>query len=335
MSIWLHYGEDEKLAMLQQTAEAINVVEQAVEKDWWVSAILMALSKTTWADFLQFKGGTSLSKSWGLINRFSEDIDLAISRLFFGLPDDTPQQRTEIRRKSFHYIKNTLIKELNQILTSSGIYDFEIELVTRNSSEVVTIVEVKYKSILTSVINYVLPVVKIEFSAMSLDEPYSEKEMTTLIHAQYTAIDNDISCVFKSVLPERTFLEKIFLLHEEYQKSNPRTERMTRHLYDLEKMMDSPFAESALKNTALYKTIVGHRQKFSNIQDIDYQTHYPAQIQICPPERLLNSWRADYENLCESFIYEKSKKTFDELINRILDLTNRIREINLKADEDK
>lgn len=116
MSIWVHYNEDEKLVMLQQTAAAKNVVEQAVEKDWWVSVILMALSKTSWADFLQFKGGTSLSKAWGLINRFSEDIDMAISRSFFGLPEDTAQQQTAIRRKAFHYIEETLIKEINIIL---------------------------------------------------------------------------------------------------------------------------------------------------------------------------------------------------------------------------
>ena len=333
MSIWLHYNEDEKLVMLQQTAAAKNVIEQAVEKDWWVSAILKTLSKTSWADFLQFKGGTSLSKAWGLINRFSEDIDLAISRSFFGLPEDTGQQRTAIRRKSFHYIKETLIEEINNILVSNGINGYEIELVTQNSSAMVTTIEVRYRSILTTVIDYVLPVVKIEFSSMSFDEPNAEKEITTLIHSQYPEIDNEIKCMFKSISPERTFLEKIFLLHEEYQKDNPRTERMSRHLYDLEKIMDSPFAESALQNAELYKNIINHRQKFNNIKGIDYQTHYPAKIQICPPEKLLNNWRDDYENLRESFIYDKSKKTFDELLARMLELTNKIRKMNMKTDE--
>jgi hypothetical protein len=84
MSIWLNYSEDEKMVLLQQTAVARKIsAEQAIEKDWWVTAILVALSKSSWADFLQFKGGTSLSKAWGLISRFSEDIDLTISRSFF------------------------------------------------------------------------------------------------------------------------------------------------------------------------------------------------------------------------------------------------------------
>lgn len=329
MSIWFQYDKDEKLVMLQHTAAAKKVVEQAVEKDWWVCAVLMALSKTSLANYLQFKGGTSLSKSWGLINRFSEDIDLAISRSFFCLPEETKQQLAKIRRKAFRYIKDTLINELNESLSSNGISDYEIKLVTKNSSDMITTVEVKYNSILTTVIDYILPVVKVEFSAMSLDEPNSEQEITTLVHSKYTEIDNEINCVFKSVLPERTFLEKIFLLHEEYQKDNPRTERMSRHLYDLEKMMDSPYAELALQNTELYKSIITHRQKFNNIQDIDYRSHYPDSIQICPPEKFRSDWKSDYEKLRESFIYDKSKKTFDELIARISELTDKIRKINI------
>jgi predicted nucleotidyltransferase component of viral defense system len=327
MSIRQHYNDDEKLVMLQQTAAARKIVEQAVEKDWWVSAILTALSKTSWADFLQFKGGTSLSKAWGLINRFSEDIDLAISRLFFNLPDDTPQQRTTIRRKTFHYMETTLIDELVQALKSIGIRDYEIKLVTENSSAMVATIEVKYKSILGTIIDYILPVVKIEFSAMSLDEPYREKEITTLVHSTYPDIDGEIKCRFKTVLPERTFLEKLFLLHEEYQKDKSRTTRMSRHLYDLEKLMDTSFAKSALQDVDLYKTIIKHRQKFNNIQGIDYQTYYPALIQILPPENLIKAWEDDYNQLKQSFIYDDEKLLFGELIARLQELTNRIRKL--------
>jgi len=330
MNIWQHYNTDEKLVMLQQTASANKIIEQAVEKDWWVTVILMALSKSSLSGFLQFKGGTSLSKSWKLINRFSEDIDLSISRSFFGLPDDTPQQRTAIRRKAFHCIKETLIDEFENILKENGITDFKTHFATENSSAMVATVEVKYKSVLATIIDYVLPVVKIEFSVMSLDEPYQEKEITTLIHSTYPDIDNEIKCTFKSVLPERTFLEKIFLLHEEYQKDKSRTTRMSRHLYDLEKIMNTPFAQSALQDTGLYKTVINHRQKFNNIQGIDYLTHFPAFVQIVPPENLIDSWKEDYEKLKQSFIYEESKKTFEEIIERLQELTERIRKIEIK-----
>jgi len=325
MSIWQHYSEDEKLVMLQQTAEAKKIVEQAVEKDWWVSAILAALTKTSWADVLQFKGGTSLSKAWGLISRFSEDIDLAVSRSFFNLPDETPNKRTKIRKEAFHYITETLIGELDETLTVNGITGYEIKPVTENSSAMAVEIEVRYNSVLPTVYDYVKPVVKIEFSAMSLNEPYEDNAMSSLIHSRYPEIDTEIRCLFRTVLPERTFLEKIFLLHEEYQKDIPRTTRMSRHLYDLEKMMDTPFARSALQNAELYKTVVAHRRKFNAMPGIDYDTHRPKSLQICPPENLMAAWRKDYDDLRQSFIYEESPLSFDLLFARLQELTDRIR----------
>ena len=331
MKTWQQHSDDEKLALLLRTAEAKKIAaEQAIEKDWWVSVILVALSKTSWADFLQFKGGTSLSKAWGLINRFSEDVDLAISRSFLNLPEETNQQRAKIRRKAYHYINEKLIDELNEALTSSEIKGYKIELITQNSSDLVTLVEVKYKSIFPTQIDYLLPVVKIEFSVMSLDEPFENRAIATLINSQFPEVDNEIKCLLKSVLPERTFWEKIFLLHEEYQKENPRADRMSRHLYDLEKMMDSSFAKLALQNIDLFKAVVNHRQKFNNISTVDYKMHTPAQIQICPPDHLISSWKKDYENMQVSFIYDKDKKSFDEIMRRMEELTNRIRNINLK-----
>lgn len=165
---------------------------------------------------------------------------------------------------------------------------------------------------------------------MSLDEPYEAKEMSSLISSIYPEIDTEIKCSFRTVLPERTFLEKIFLLHEEYQKENPRTTRMSRHLYDLEKMMDTPFAESALRNVDLYRTIIDHRRKFNTIPGIDYDTHYPASIRICPPENLTVSWKDDYERLRQSFIYEEAPKSFGELSDRLQELTNSIRMVKFE-----
>ena len=82
-----------------------------------------------------------------------------------------------------------------------------------------------------------------------------------------------------------------------------------------------------MQNTDLYHTVINHRKKFNNIQGIDYQKHFPAFIQIVPPENLINSWKEDYDRLKQSFIYEDRKKTFDEIIERLSELTERIRKI--------
>jgi len=132
MNIWQKYTTDEKIVMLQNTAEKNNIKEQAVEKDWWVSMILYALSKTSCSKSLLFKGGTSLGKAWNLIERFSEDIDLSINRSFFKkenkeMPEETAQQRTAIRREAFHYVKESLINELDRGLQNIGVKDFDIQ----------------------------------------------------------------------------------------------------------------------------------------------------------------------------------------------------------------
>ena len=83
MSRWIDFSEDERKAMIQVISEEKGIDEASVEKDWWVTMVLYALFHSSISNYLLFKGGTSLSKGWGIINRFSEDIDLALSRDFF------------------------------------------------------------------------------------------------------------------------------------------------------------------------------------------------------------------------------------------------------------
>lgn len=130
-----------------------------------------------------------------------------------------------------------------------------------------------------------------------------------------------------TVTPVRTFLEKAFLLNEEYQRPNPRTIRMSRHLYDLERMMDTPFASQALADTALYRTIVEHRRRFYRIKGIDYDTDLPDRITFCPTGQLLDRMAEDYRNMTSSFIYG-TPPDFDTLIARIRELQDRFRHLS-------
>lgn len=89
-----------------------------------------------------------------------------------------------------------------------------------------------------------------------MSEPFEAKPITTLIHNQFPELDEAISVDIRTVTPSRTFLEKAFLLNEEFQKEKPRSRRMSRHLYDLEKLMDTNYGKAALEDTALYQAIV-------------------------------------------------------------------------------
>lgn len=78
--LWQNLSKEEQIASIHAVAESKNIDERAVEKDWWVTVVLKALSMCECSSHLLFKGGTSLSKGWNIINRFSEDIDLSIDR---------------------------------------------------------------------------------------------------------------------------------------------------------------------------------------------------------------------------------------------------------------
>ena len=103
-----------------------------------------------------------------------------------------------------------------------------------------------------------------------MDEPTELISLESMIHEVYPNYDTDAIIQVRTVRPTRTFLEKAFLLCEEFQKENPRTLRMTRHLYDLYKLAQTPFATEALEDVELYHKIVQHREAYYHIKYVNY-----------------------------------------------------------------
>ena len=142
----------------------------------------------------------------------------------------------------------------------------------------------------------------------------------------------DSYCTIPTVIPQRTFLEKAFLLHEEFQKplDKIRADRMSRHIYDLEKLMDTSFAFDALGNKDLYDMIVEHRRTLTSMKEVDYTTHAPETINFVPPAAVMAAWKKDYEIMQGYMIYGKSL-SFDKLIERIKELNERFNNMQLKS----
>ncbi|WP_445737046.1 hypothetical protein [Mariniflexile sp.] len=119
------------------------------------------------------------------------------------------------------------------------------------------------------------------------------------------------------------------MLHEEFsQKTDKiRIDRLSRHLYDLEKLMDTEHGINALKDIELYDNIVAHREKFNPIRGIDYTNHIPSKIKIIPPDAVIKDYEKDYEAMTDFMIYGESL-TFGKLIERISELQKRINQIS-------
>lgn len=335
---WQNYNEIEKVQLLDIVSAEKKLPRLAIEKDWWVCVVLKALSMSQYSNLYSFKGGTSLSKGWKLIERFSEDIDIAIKRdERFSINGVSNSQLAKVRRSSRHYVIRELPDELTDILTRMGICDFSVEPEVyglRDGKELElradthpSVIYVNYKSVLPESSEYLLSRVKIEISCLSMDEPIEEKIIKSFISEVKPDVD-DVCVKFKTVIPTRTFLEKMFLLHEEFKKENPRSKRMSRHLYDLERLMDTEYGKSAVMNRNLYDEIVNHRSIFNKIDGIDYNLHAPDSLNFIPPLSLIEEWGKDYEVMSNQFLYyHENKMTFEELIDRMNELLYRVRNL--------
>lgn len=197
---WFKITDTRKKIIITQVANSLGLPPYAVEKDWWVTLALRATFELPVSKHLVFKGGTSLSKAWTLIERFSQ----------------------------------------------------------------------------------------------------------------------------------RTFIEKVLLLHEEFLKQDDKIKpnRMSRHLYDIHRMMDTDFGLTAVKNGDLFQTIVAHRIKYTPIRNIDYHFHTPNTLNITPPQNSLSAWKQDYQVMKANMIYGDAP-SFESLLKRMEELTVRFSQMTL------
>ncbi|MBS1666716.1 MAG: nucleotidyl transferase AbiEii/AbiGii toxin family protein [Bacteroidetes bacterium] len=324
----------EKVAIFNAIATEKGMTPFAVEKDWWVSRTLEIIFQMEIAKHLVFKGGTSLSKAWKLINRFSEDIDLAIDKDFFeGYKGDISKtQIGKLRKVAGVYTTGTFFEKLQEALTAKGFNELEFKVINSGETDQdPRIIEIYYPNVITQPTEYVLPRVQIEISCRSLREPFTAKTFGSLVDEFYE--DKEFAePLFEvpTVNPERTFLEKLFLLQEEFNRPSEkmRVNRLSRHLYDIYQLTKAGIAEKAIRNKELFEIIVAHRYQFSRVGEVDYNLHNPKTLNPIPIKEKIGDWKADYSNMMEEMIYEENKPSFNDLINNLKVLTTQLQALD-------
>jgi hypothetical protein len=325
---WLTLPKERRIEILNQTTELTGLPAIAIEKDWWVTLCLNASFNLQFSKHLVFKGGTSLSKGWDLIERFSEDIDLAIDRNFFGFEGDISKtQIKKLRKQSCEFISTEFLKSLTQTLTDWGaIAECELFAQQVNGSDKdPQVIEIHYNSVVDTS-EYLPQRVLIEVSSRSLMEPTEKREINSILSVNFPKLSFATdTMIIPTVLPQRTFLEKIFLLHEEFSQEPQkiRINRLSRHLYDLMKLMDTEHGITALQDKKLYYNIVAHREKFNSLRGLDYRNHTPDKIKIIPPDTIIKDYESDYAEMTKFMIYGETL-TFDKLVKQITALQTRI-----------
>lgn len=331
-------AEDRNDIITRVTATLKMQGANIVEKDWWVTQILRALFALPYSDHISFKGGTSLSKCWHLIDRFSEDIDIAIDREFLGFSGalSRTQISDKLRRTACSFVREQLQFDIKTQLVGQGIgsehFDVKMNITTITTTDP-EVVNIEYHPVIRNIAikddDYILPKIKIEVSGRSMAEPISEVTIDSFIDQVYAnAPFAEKKFAVRAVLPKRTFLEKVFLLHEEFAKPQAtiRVDRMSRHLYDIGEMMNTAIVDEALNDEVLYRSVIQHRKTFIGLKGFDYATLYPATVNIVPPKEVAKKWEDDYAKM-QSMIYRESP-AYDRLIERISELNERIRQLD-------
>ena len=333
---WYDIPRQTKINAYIQISEETGMATYAVEKDWWVVQTLSAIFELEVGKYLIFKGGTSLSKAWRLIERFSEDIDLAFDRTYLGFEGElTRTQIKKLRKETGRFISEVLSQELETKLKEKGLTDIRLNYIKQEASDADPAkVEIHYPNVIEYP-GYVQPRVLLEFSSSSLKEPIEIRTFYSLLDEHYLESEfAEAPIDIPTANPEWTFLEKIFLLHEEFHRPHDkiRVNRQSRHLYDVYQLLKSGHAIEAIDDKKLYETIVKHRQVFFHMGGVDYNLHQPQTINPIPIPEFIDAWMADYNTMQEQMIYGDSP-SFGPMIDAIKDFTvNKINQLEWKMD---
>lgn len=328
--IFTDLTDNDRRDIIDYVSGKTGFLRNVVEKDWWVTSVLRAIFSLPYADNVSFKGGTNLSKCWGLINRMSEDIDIGISREFLGFSGDLSKNQIsdKLRRASCSFVRNIMSRDVGNALVAQGISP-EAITVTVQETKVSTVdpetIYVAYQSLYDGN-GYVMPQVKIEVSGRSMTEPVSKVSVRSYILENLPKLTfQEEAVVVNAVIPQRTFLEKLFLLHEEFSKpdSEIRIERMSRHLYDVYNIMQTKIADEALADDRLYDSVVEHRRKFIGLKDFDYASLRKKTLKIVPEGEIRAKWETDYKNTVANMIMGVAPD-FEDIMFALENLNNRI-----------
>jgi hypothetical protein len=321
---WFELDDATRREAIEQAAAQTGQAVHILEKDVWVVWALSVLYGSTFAEDLTFKGGTSLSKVYKLIDRFSEDIDLTydISRLVPDLADHGfSQEMIPETRSSANRIRKEVSDRLPQWIASEIVPLIESAVARDATGATVAaekdLVTITYPA-LTPGNGYVAPTIRLEFGARSTGRPNGPHPITCTAAAVIGEI------VFPTAAPlvmaaERTFWEKATLAHLYALNGKMSGNRYSRHWYDLAAFGSSSFLPGATNDQGLAEQVARHKARFfrandSTGQEVDYLQAVRGQIRLIPAGDALERLEADYLAMDEDALFFAKPPSFTEVI---------------------
>ena len=319
---FLKLPREEQREVIVAAAPDLKLLPAVVEKDVWVCFALNILFAIPDARPMVFKGGTSLSKVFKLIERFSEDIDISVNFLKdYGDSISKTQAnkyRDAIEANLQDYKADVLFPELSErskghdLTVEPGDTDWEFHLI--------------YKSVLASAEDYIKNRVKIELSGRNETEP-SEKHTVTPYLAEKAQGLVFPEATIDALLAERTFWEKVTLIHAGLNSGDIENTpaRMSRHWSDLSALIKTETGQRAINDHDLCLRVVNHKDAFWRDGKARYDDCRSKKFRLVPTGATLTKLKDDYEAMLEAGMFFSEKPaTFEEIMNDIAALESRL-----------
>lgn len=314
--------------LFRETAAKRAMNPAIVEKDFWVCWVLKHLfADATFGERIVFKGGTSLSKVFGLIDRFSEDIDLILDWRLLGYGPgqqdpfrdfDSATQRDrfnkQFNKQAAAYIADTFVPNLGRVFAACpqvrGVVDPHDPQA----------VNVAYPAAFSE--DYLRPEVRLEIGPLASWVPSDRHIIQPYAAQAFPNVFDEPDCLVVAISAERTFWEKATILHQQAHRASPMPPRYSRHYYDMYKLAGSTIKDAALVDSALLQDVVAFKQRFYPSRWARYEDAKPGTFKLIPAAERITGLRRDYRDM-EMMIFG-DVPTFDDITDTLRQLEGEI-----------
>ena len=316
-------SQKDRSDLFAETAQAMRTMPAIAEKDFWVVWVLSRVfANTELARILKFKGGTSLSKVFGLIGRFSEDIDLILDWREV-VQEDPLAQRSKNKQNTFneatnaeaiHYIDTVLLPQVQQCL--GDLCTCSIDSANPHA------INIRYPAAFSD--TYLRPEILLEIGPLASWLPSDVFAIQSYAAQHFAHVFEKPSCDVPTILAERTFWEKATILHQESHRSvdKPMPPRYSRHYYDLARLVLSDVKHIALADLEMLAAVVAFKQRFYPSAWAHYELARPPTLKLIPPEARISELAKDYQSM-QNMIFDKPL-SFDEVMQTLTALEKEI-----------
>ena len=310
----------------QETAAQLGMSKAIIEKDFWVCWSLKQLfALPSFGEQIIFKGGTSLSKAYDVIRRFSEDVDLSLDReqlVFVGDrdpegPDLSGKKQKkllqELQEVAAEAVGGQLLAEIQTAFNASLEQEFTLS-VDPNDAQTILFA---YPSLAENAAGYVQPIVRFEFGARGVQLPAEQIDIAPYLHQAFPDLLTDDQVGVKVLGVERTFWEKATILHMHFHQdaAKPLADRMSRHYYDMAQLIGHEAKDRALQSLDLLTQVAHHKSVFFKSAKSNYEDAKLGSLRLTPNQELTAALRKDYAGMREMIIGDAP--AFDEILAKI------------------